>query len=162
MGVVTVTPPSDLPETSASPTWVSAAVTGMFHTLSVNHYTTTLDSSGLRRSPNRTPLCSNGSFPPRPTSHSDMLNCAAPAASRTISLHGRTIRNNLTELVFISIHGTLPAQRNHTITYTPEYTYISQLRITPLYPANTKHVCLLQERTPNSSTAHVTTGGRNQ
>ena len=28
-----VTPPSDLPETSVSPTWASATVTGMFHTL---------------------------------------------------------------------------------------------------------------------------------
>ena len=78
---------------------------------SVNHYTTTPDSSGLRGPPNRTPLCSNGSFPPRPTSHSDMLNCATPAHPRTISLH-----NNLTELEYVSPHGTLPAQRNHTIT----------------------------------------------
>ena len=70
---------------------------------SVNHYTTTPDSSGLRRPTNRTPLCSNGSFPPRPTSHSDILSCAAPARPRTISLHGRTMHNNLTELVFTSI-----------------------------------------------------------
>ena len=70
---------------------------------SVNHYTTTPDSSGLRRPTNRTPLCSNGSYPPRPTSHSDILSCAAPARPRTISLHGRTMHNNLTELVFTSI-----------------------------------------------------------
>ena len=37
-----------------------------------------------------------------------------------------------------------------------------QLRITPLYPVNTKRVRLLQERTLNSPTAHVTTGGRHQ
>ena len=58
-----------------------------------NHYATTPDSSGLRRPPNQTPLCLNGSFPPRPTSHFDtgMLNCAAPAHSRTILLHSRTM-----------------------------------------------------------------------
>ena len=83
---------------------------------SVKHYTTSPDSSGLCRPPNRTPLCSNGSFPPRPTSHSDRLNCAAPAHPRTISIHGRTFHNYVTELVFESIHGTLPAQWNHTIT----------------------------------------------
>ena len=51
---------------------------------SVNHYTTSPDSSGLRRPPNQTPLCSNGSFPLTPTSHSDKLNCAAPVHPRTI------------------------------------------------------------------------------
>ena len=34
--------------------------------------------------------------------------------------------------------------------------------ITPLYPVIQKHVRLLQERTPNSPTACVTTGGRHQ
>ena len=128
---------------------------------SVNNYTTSPDSSGHRRPPNRTPFCSNGSFPPIPTSHSDRLNCTAPAHPRTISLHGRTIHKHVTELVFESIHGTLPAHRYLTITLTPAYTYIlTTIRITPLYPVNTKHVCLLQERTPNSPTARVTTGCR--
>ena len=83
---------------------------------SVNHYMTTPDSSGLRGPPNRTPLCSNGSSPPRPTSHSDMLNCAAPAHPQTISLHSGTLHNNLSELEYVSLHRTLPAQINHTIT----------------------------------------------
>ena len=61
-----------------------------------NLYTTTPDSSRLRRPPNRTPLCLNGSFPQRPISHSDMLNCATPAHPQTILLHGRTIHNNVT------------------------------------------------------------------
>ena len=82
---------------------------------SVSHYTTSPDSSGLRRPPKRTPLCSNGSFPPRPTSLLDRLNRAAPAHPQTISLHGGTIHNSATELVSASIHGTLPAQWNHTI-----------------------------------------------
>ena len=63
---------------------------------SVNHYTTSPDCAGLRRPPNRTPLCANGSFPPRATSHLDRLNCAAPAHPRTISLYGRTMHNNVT------------------------------------------------------------------
>ena len=73
---------------------------------SVSHYTTT--------PPNRTPICSNGSFAPRPTSLPDRLNRAAPAHPRTISLHGGSIHNNATELS-ASIHRTLPAQWNHTI-----------------------------------------------
>ena len=56
-----------------------SVVTRMFHTLQSITITTTPDSSGLRRPPNQTPLCLNGSFPPRPTSHSDRLNCDAPA-----------------------------------------------------------------------------------
>ena len=83
---------------------------------SVNHYTTTPDSSGSRRPPNQTPLCLNGSFRPRPTSHSDMLNGATPAHPRTILLPFKTMHNNVTDLVSESIHGTFPAQRNHTIT----------------------------------------------
>ena len=51
-----VTPPSDLPETSAFPTRVSAAVTGMFQILSATHYMITPDSSGLRGLLNRIPL----------------------------------------------------------------------------------------------------------
>ena len=74
------------------------------------------DLARLRRPPNQTPLCLNGSFTPRPTSHSDMLNCAAPAHPRTILLHGRTIHNNVTELVSESICRALPTQRIHTLT----------------------------------------------
>ena len=83
---------------------------------SVNHYTTSPDSSGLRRPPSRTLLYSDGSFPPRPNSHSDRLFSAAPAHPRTILLHCKTIHNNVTEPISESIHGTLPAQRNPTIT----------------------------------------------
>ena len=35
-----------------------------------------------------------------------------------------TIYKHVTELIFDSIHGTLPAQRDLTITLTPAYTYI--------------------------------------
>ena len=63
---------------------------------SVSHYMTSSDSSRLRRPPNRTPFCSNGSFPPRPISLPDRLNRAAPAHPQTISLHGGTIQNNAT------------------------------------------------------------------
>ena len=65
---------------------------------SVSHYTTSPDSSGLRRPPNRTHICSNGSFPSRPTSLPNRLNRAAHAHPQTISLHGGTVHNNATEL----------------------------------------------------------------
>ena len=84
----------------------------------------TPDSSGLRGLPNRTPLWSDGSLPPRPTSYSDMLNCPAPTYPRTIPLYAITIQN-YTELQFLSPHGALPAQINHTITCTPEYIYLT-------------------------------------
>ena len=109
---------------------------------SVSLYATSPDSSGLCRPPNRTPFCSNGSFPPRPTSLPDRLNRAAPAHPQTISLHGGTIHNNATELVSASIHGTLPAQWNHTISYTHTLSYTLSNK--------SKHVRLLQERRPNS------------
>ena len=114
----------------------------MFQILSANHYAITPDSSGLRGLPNRTPLWSDGSLPPRPTSHSDILNCAAPAHPRTISLYGRTLHNHYTEIEFDSPHGAFPAQRNHTITLTPEYIYLTIMN-------NTR---LLQEHTSNSPT----------
>ena len=54
-----------------------------------------------------------------------MLYCAAPAHPRTISLRGMTLHNNYAELEFVSPQGAFPEQRNHTITCTPEYIYIS-------------------------------------
>ena len=98
---------------------ISISHTGVSHShlnvphASVSHYATSPDSSGLRRPPNRTPLCSNGSFPSRPTSLPDRLNRAAHAHPRTISLHGGTIHNNVTELAS-DLH--TPNSWNHTIT----------------------------------------------
>ena len=65
---------------------------------SVSHYTTSPDSSGLRRPPNRTPLCSNGSFPSRPTSLPDRLNRARSCASPDYITPRWTIHNDVTEL----------------------------------------------------------------
>ena len=96
-----VSPPSDLPETSASPTRVSAAVTGMFQIHSANRYMSTPDSSGLRWLPNRTPLWSDPSLPTGPTSPSDILNCAAPAHLRTILIYGLTFPQSLLRMEFV-------------------------------------------------------------
>ena len=88
------TPPSDLPETSGSPTWVSAAVTRTFQIQSANRYMSTPDSSGLRGLPNRTPFRTDQSLPTGPVSPSDILNCAAPAHLRTILIYGLTFHNH--------------------------------------------------------------------
>ena len=83
---------------------------------SVSHYTTSPDSSGLRRPPTRTFFYLNGSFPSRPTPRSERLVCAAPAHPRTITLYGNSVHDNVTEPVYEYTHGTLPTQINHTIT----------------------------------------------
>ena len=78
-------------------------------------------------------------LPPRPTSHSDMLNCAAPAHPRTIPLHGRTLHNHYTVIEFVSPHGALPAQRItllNNLCSSVLNIYISQLCITPFYQLN--------------------------
>ena len=119
-----VTPPSDLPETSASPTQVTVAVTGMFHTLhSVTRRPrrTLLDSAGLPPGLSSTTMVP---FPSRPTPRSERLFYAAPAHPRTISLYGSSVHNNMSEPVYESTHGTLPNQINPTITRIPDYIYI--------------------------------------
>ena len=83
---------------------------------SISHYTTSPDSSGLRRPPCRTLLHYNGYFRSRPTPLSERLVCAAPAHPRTISLYGSSAHNNVTEPVFESTHGKLPTQIIPTMT----------------------------------------------
>ena len=107
---------------------------------SVSHYTTSPDSSGLSIPPNQTPLCSNGSFPSKPTSLPDRLNRTASAHPRTISLNGGTIHNSVTELA--------------SDLHTPNSVNDASL-------SNNQNTSrLLQECTPNSLTPPVTTGGR--
>ena len=123
---------------------------------SVSHYTTSPDSSGLCRPPNRTPFCSNGSFPSRPTSLPDRLNRATLAHPRTISLHGGTIHNNVTELV--SDLYAPNSVKSHYYINSWIYIYLTTMNNASL-SSKSKHVRLLQEHTPNSPTPHVTTGG---
>ena len=67
-----ITPHSDLPETSASPTRVSAAVTGMFHKRPKRHSTPSPHSSGLfpgLYATNLRPSDNNHSSPRRISEH---------------------------------------------------------------------------------------------
>ena len=91
-----VTPPSDLPETSASPTRVSAVVTGMFHTpqtVYIRPRRTLPDSAGLPPGLSSTNMC------PYNKTHSSLRKGAAPAHPRTISLYGSSVHNYVTELI---------------------------------------------------------------
>ena len=72
-----VTPPSDLPETSASPTWVSAAVTRMFLTLrtvTIRPRRTLPDSAGLPPGPYSSSTCPSTKTLPDPTPHPERLS----------------------------------------------------------------------------------------
>ena len=109
---------------------------------SISHYTTSPDSSGLLRPPSRTLLHYNGSFPSRPTPRSERLVCAAPAHPRTICLYGSSAHNKVTEPVYESTHGTLPTQIIPTITYLPEYIYLTTINNASL-SHNSKYVRLL-------------------
>ena len=55
-------------------------------------------------------------LPSRPTPRSERPFCAAPAHPRTISLYGSFVYNNVTEPVYVYIHGPLPTQIKHTTT----------------------------------------------
>ena len=82
-----VTPPSDLPETSASPTRVTAVITGMFHTpqtITMRPRPTLLDSAGLP------PGLSSTNMRPYNKTHSSLrTGCAAQSAPllRTLRLY---------------------------------------------------------------------------
>ena len=68
-----VTPPSDLPETSVSPTRVSAVVTGMFHmlrTVTIRHRRTLPDSAGLPPGLYSSNMCPSN----KTTPHSERLS----------------------------------------------------------------------------------------
>ena len=85
-----------LPETSASPTRVSAVVTGMFHTrqkVTIRPRRTIPDSTGFP------PRLYSTNMRPCNNTHSSLGKvtciCTAPAHPRTISLYSSSVHNNV-------------------------------------------------------------------
>ena len=96
-----VTPLPDLPETSASPTRVSAAVTGMFHkrpNASLRPRRTLPDPPGL--------YTTNIRIYNEPHSSLGQDICAASAHSRTIFLYNSSVHNNVTPIYLIIMNNT--------------------------------------------------------
>ena len=81
-----------------------------------HRYTPTLDSSGLRGFPNRTPLGSDRALPKCPTSPSDTLNGAAPAHLWTTLIYSLTFHKHYSEWNSLSPHGALLKTENINLT----------------------------------------------
>ena len=113
------------------------------------------DLAGLFRTPqaslpDSTPLICV--LPTSPTPHSEWLLRRICAPSDDISLlYVSSVHNNVSELTYESTHITLPTQLDHTISQTPEYTYVYLITINNTSLChNSKYVRPLQECTLNN------------
>ena len=143
------TPPSDLQDTSASSTRVSAGVTGMFHTLqtvTIRPRWTLPDSAGLPPGLSSTKLCPYNKTHSSLGKASSLLRSCAP--SDYISLRQLCTQQRGRTSIWIYTQNTPNSARSHYNISSGIHTYMTTINNASL-SHNSKHVRLLQERTLN-------------